>query len=171
MHVADTSSGGKNMSTVLAADETHESKALYNQAMEKVARSHIRDAMGDLEKALEISPNNAAYLSQYGLCVAMEREDFGAALKLCERARRMDPRNTVNKVNLGKVYRLSGRAGAAYRVLLEAWKSDRTHPAAATALQRMGIRRPPIVRFLDRGHWINVRLGRLRSRITRRHGM
>lgn len=157
------------METPIAAfvDETHESKVLFNQALEMLSRSHVRGAIKHLEEALQISPNNAAYLSHYGLCVAMDREDYDAALKLCERALKIDPKDVVSRVNLGKVYRLRGDNGAAYDEFLRAWRDDKSHPAPASELSRMGIRRPPVLRFLPRSHWLNVKLGRLRARLNR----
>jgi tetratricopeptide (TPR) repeat protein len=157
------------MQTLTAAtlSETHESKVLFNQALEMLSRSHIRGAIKHLEEALQISPNNAAYLSHYGLCVAIDREDFDAAVKLCERALKIDPKDVVSRVNLGKVYRMQGDNSAAYDEFLRAWKADKSHPGPASELSRMGIRRPPIVPFLSRSHWLNVRLGRLRARLNR----
>ncbi|MDH3197309.1 MAG: tetratricopeptide repeat protein [Candidatus Krumholzibacteria bacterium] len=157
------------METLTAASlsETHESKVLYNQALEMLSRSHIRGAIKHLEEALQISPNNATYLSHYGLCVAIDREDYDAAVKLCERALKIDPKDVVSRVNLGKVYRMQGDNTAAYDEFLRAWKADKSHPAPASELSRMGIRRPPIVPFLSRSHWLNVKLGRLRARLNR----
>ncbi len=155
------------MNTVLAPEETHESKVLYNQAMEMINRRNFEAAINLLEEALQIAPNNSAYLSHYGLCVAMDRKDFDAARKLCERAIKINEKDPVNRVNLAKVYRLEGLNSHAHNTLLEAWKQDKSHPAAATELSRMGIRRPPVVGFLPRGHWINVRLGRFRTKLAR----
>jgi len=155
------------MKTTFAPTDTHESEVFFNQAIELLRGNHVPEAMKRFEAALQISPNNAAYLSHYGLCVAIAQKDYEAALKLCERAVKMDPKNPVNRVNLGKVYRLKGDNTTAYQVFLQAWKADKTHPAAASELTRMGIRRPPILAFLPREHWLNVQLGMLRSKITR----
>jgi Flp pilus assembly protein TadD len=150
--------------------ETHESKVLFNQALEKMSRNRVGEAMSKLEEALQISPNNALYLSHYGLCVAMEREDFISAVRLCEHAVKLNPRNPVCRVNLGKVHRLNGCNAEAYEEFIGAWKADQSHPAPAAELSRMGIRRPPVLRFLPRSHWLNVRLGLLRARVERALG-
>lgn len=155
------------MPTTLAPTDTHESEILFSQAIELLSRNHLREAMKRLEAALQISPNNATYLSHYGLCVASERDDFTSALKLCERAVKMDPRNPVNRVNLGKVYRMVGDNTKAYGIFLQAWKTDKTHPAAAAELSRMGIRRPPVFPFLARSHWLNRRFGFIRAKFER----
>jgi tetratricopeptide (TPR) repeat protein len=150
------------------AHETHESKVLFNQALEYASRSRWREAMKSLEDALQISPRNAGYLSHYGVAVAAELEDYPSAVKLCERAIRLDPRNPVVHVNLGRVYRMMGENKSAHDAFISGWNADRKHPAPAAELTRMGVRRPPVLPFLPRSHWLNVRLGILRARLTRR---
>ena len=150
-----------------ATTETHESKALFNQAIEFISRNNHGEAMKRLEVALQISPHNAEYLSYYGLCVALDREDYQSAVKLCERAVQYDRTSPVARVNLGKVYRMNGMTAAAYDEFIGAWKADRSHPAPAAELSRMGIRRPPVLPFLERSHWLNVFLGRMRAKMTR----
>lgn len=155
------------MSVLSISTETYESKVLYAQAMELFSRNHVREAMKRLEEALQLSPDNAAYLSQYGLCVALERKDYDSALKICERAVRMDPENPVLGVNLGKVYKLQGENGTAHHLFIRAWEIDKSHPAPATELARMGVRRPPVISFLPRSHWLNKQLGIIRIKLKR----
>jgi Flp pilus assembly protein TadD len=155
------------MSDTLVVTDTHESDVLYSQAMELISRNHMREAMKRFEEALQISPNNAVYMSHYGVCVAIEKEDIPAARKLCERAVKMDPKNPVARVNLGKVQRLQGDNELAHKTFIQAWKTDKTHPAAASELSRMGIRRPPVFSFLSRTHWLNKKFGMLRARFER----
>jgi tetratricopeptide (TPR) repeat protein len=135
--------------------------------MEMLSRNHVKAAMKRFEEALQISPNNSAYLSYYGLCVAMEREDFQSALQLCERAVKIEPKNPISRVNLGKVFRLKGDNDKAYKSFIQAWKVDKTHPSAAAELSRMGIRRPPVFSFLSRSHWLNRRFGMIRAKFER----
>ena len=71
-------------------------------------------------------------------------------------------------VNLGRVYRLMGDNGAAYDVLHYGWNRHRTNAAIAAELTRLGIRRPPFLAFLPRGHWCNRYLGRLRATLERK---
>jgi len=147
--------------------ETHESKLHFQNAMEMVARNNVQVALGHLEEALRIAPNNPTYLSRFGLCMAIAHADFDAAIKLCERAIKIDPSDPVSHVNLGKVHKMQGDNSAAYSEFIRAWKSDNSHPSPAAELQRMGIRRRPVVPFLPRGHWINVKLGQLRAKLER----
>lgn len=146
---------------------THESNVLFNRALELLNRNKVDAARKQLEMALQICPQQPSYLSLYGLCVAVESEDYESARRICEKAVRMSPNDPLNRVNLGKVLRLEGNTGAAYGEFLTAWKLDRMHPAPASELSRMGIRRPPVLGFLPRSHWLNIRLGRLRANMIR----
>jgi len=155
------------MRVVLPLQSLSQSQVLYGQALEMISRSRIDIALERLKEAIQISPDNAAYLSHYGWCIAMHRGDHDAAVRLCERAVRMDPYDPMNRVNLGRVYEMRGEKANAYGEFLAGWKTDSAHPAPAAQLSRMGIRRPPILTFLPRAHWLNIQLGRLRSRIER----
>lgn len=147
--------------------QTHESHVMFKRGLELMTRNHLRDAMTHFEAALQISPDNALYLSHCGLCVALYNEDFDLAMKLCKRAIRLDPRDTTIRVNLGKVHRLRGDNARAHETFLRAWKDNRSHPLPAAELTRMGVRRPPVLPFLSRSNWLNIRLGRLRARLER----
>lgn len=150
-----------------ASEGTHESNVLFNRALEMVNRNRVAAARKHLEMALQICPRHPSYLSLYGLCVAVESEDYESARRICESAIRLNPRDPLTRVNLGKVLRLQGDTGAAYAEFIAAWKLDKKHPAPASELSRMGIRRPPVLRFLPRSHWANVALGRARASILR----
>jgi predicted Zn-dependent protease len=146
--------------------ETREAQALYEMALEKMRRNIIDGATADLQRALQMEPENPVYLSYYGVCLA-HRHRIDEAIATCKRALRDQPRNTELRVNLGKVYRLGGDTTRAHRTFLQAWQADRGHPGPATELARMGVRRPPVLTFLPRSHWCNRELGRLRWRLER----
>ncbi len=150
-----------------ALNGTHESNVLFNRALELVNRNRADQARKLLEMALEICPRHPTYLSLFGLCLAIESEDYDSALRICESAVKMNPKDPLSRVNLGRVHRLEGNNAAAYVEFLSAWKLDRKHPAPATELHRMGIRRPPVFSFLPRKHWLNINAGRLRARVMR----
>jgi Flp pilus assembly protein TadD len=139
---------------------------MYNLAMEKMHHCHFGAALRDLQQALSLAPDQPLYLSFYGLCLAQLRQ-FETAILSCKRALGQAPDDTLVQVNLGKVYRLCGDNDAAYRMFLLAWQGNKHHPAPAAELARMGVRRPPVLRFLPRSHWCNRCLGRARARLER----
>jgi Flp pilus assembly protein TadD len=146
--------------------EGRETRALVQIALEKMRRSQFAEAKHDLEGALRIDSRSPVVLSHYGLCLAQLGDDR-RALECCETAVRLDPENVVVRVNLGKVHRLRGNNAAAHRSFVRAWEVDHRHVAPAAELARMGIRRPPVLRFLPRSNWCNRKLGQLRARLER----
>ena len=146
--------------------ETREAQALYEMALEKMRRNMMDAASADLQRALQLEPENPLYLSYFGVCLA-HRDRVVEGLNTCKRALRDQPRNTELRVNLGKVYRIAGDTERAYRAFLQAWQGDRGHPGPAIELARMGVRRPPVLTFLPRSNWFNRELGRLRWRLER----
>jgi Flp pilus assembly protein TadD len=146
---------------------TIESQALYNQAMEYMNRNRYKRAIELLKEALHIAPDNPYYLSYLGLCVGYVGDDFDTAVTLCKRALVLSPGDAAIHVNLGKVYKLKGDLTSAYSTFLSAWRRNKGHPAPAAELSRLGIRRPPVLSFLDRSHILNKYLGVMRSRLER----
>ncbi len=147
-------------------DNSRDARALYDLATEKMRRNHLDGALADLDRAIRLEPGKPLYVSQYGACLA-QRGDFDRAIELCECAARAAARNPLVLVNLGRVYRAVGDASSAHEAFVQAWQADRRSRAVAAELVRMGVRRPPVVRFLPRAHWCNRGLGRLRYRLER----
>lgn len=149
-------------------NSTHESETLYNLAIGKINRNNFRGALDDLLQAIRIAPMNPWYLSHFALCLAHVEKDYARALRLARQAVEVCPMEPVYYVNLGKVQRLRGDNRSAYQAFSRAHQLDKKHPAAAAELARMGIRRPPLIRFLPRSHPANIALGKLRAVIQRR---
>lgn len=156
------------MVPVTSVIATPESQAMFNLALEHMHRNRFREAARSLREALRMAPDNAHYLSFFGLCLARDTQDYDTAIRLCKRALDHIPHDTVLQVNLGKVYRLKGDIASAYNSFLGAWEENRRHPGPAAELTRMGIRRTPVIPFLPRGSWPNRLLGRVRTTIRRR---
>jgi tetratricopeptide (TPR) repeat protein len=140
--------------------------SVVHQSIDKMSRNHAQSARGDLEHALTRAPEDPHLLSCYGWCVALLGE-IDRGIGLCERALRCHPDDPMLRLNLGRTLRLAGENKAAHRAFLRAWQQNKRDPAPAAELARMGIRRPPILGFLPRGHWCNRMLGKLRSRVLR----
>jgi Flp pilus assembly protein TadD len=139
---------------------------MYNLAIEKMHHCRFREAMRDLREALRLTPNHPLYLSFYGICLAQERQ-YEEAVRHCKLALDLSPDDTILQVNLGRVFKLRGDKGSAHRLFLQAWQSDKRHPAPAAELARMGVRRAPVLNFLPRSSWLNRALGRVRARLER----
>ncbi len=149
------------------ADTTHEAQSHYNRAIENIGRNNYRKALDHLTRAVHAVPTNPMYLSSFGFCIAYVHRDFDRAIRLCRQALKRKPLDPVLRVNLGKVYRMCGDSHLAHSEFLLAHRLDNCHPAPATELQRMGIRRPPMLPFLSRSNWCNRYLGKMRATVER----
>jgi Flp pilus assembly protein TadD len=152
---------------VLTSPAKTDLAAIRHEARDYLTAGQVEAALRTLEPALAQSPEDPQTLSLYGLCFAREGVHFEKALQACARAVALAPGNVELLVNLGRVHRLMGDRQAAHDLFYKAWRIDPTHVAPAVELARMGVRRNPVLPFLDRAHPWNRKLGMLRSRIER----
>ena len=152
----------------LRADANHVTNVLFILAIEKLRRNNVKGAQDHLVEALRMAPDNPTYLSYFGYCVAVCEKDYLRAIKLCRRAVRAGSKEAIHYVNLSRVYRLKGDRKSAFETLQFAFRVRKRHPAVATDLARLGIRRPPMFTFLRRTHPVNKCLGMLRAHLERK---
>jgi len=151
--------------------ETFESRELYAKAEAHIRRNNFGKAASLLKEALKIAPDNPRYVSAMGLCAAMQGNHIEGE-KMCRDAiaasgSEVDP---ILLVNLGRICLRKGDRQNAREYLLKAYQLDPTHPATALELSSMGVRRKPVLKFLDRNHPLNIRLGKIRHQLReRRH--
>jgi Flp pilus assembly protein TadD len=138
---------------------------LCEEAREQLSVNHGAQAFELVHQALRLWPDSPQGLSLYGICVAKMRGEYAHAIHVCRRATELAPEDAELRTNLGRVYRLMGDNDRAYSSFLAAWRCNRSHPAAAAELARMGVRHPPVLAFLPRSHWCNRGLGLLRHRV------
>jgi len=150
--------------------ETFESRDLFRKAEIHFRRNKFARAAGLITEALKIAPGHPLYLSYLGVCVAM-RGNIVEGEKMCLKAAGIRASDPIMYVNLGRVLLRQGRRKEAREHFMRAYGMDNTNAPAALELSRMGVRRRPVLRFLPRNHPLNVRLGKLRHRISAwRHG-
>jgi tetratricopeptide (TPR) repeat protein len=146
--------------------DTFESRELYVKAEANIKRNNYGEALGLLEQAIKISPEHPVYLSTMGLCEAM-MGDAARGEKMCRSALRLagKERDPMLYVNLGRVLLETGDRQAARDSFMKAYRIDNTNAPAALELSRMGVRKKPVLPFLSRNHFLNVRLGKLRHQM------
>ena len=141
----------------------------YNQGLSALSHGRLKQAMALFEAAIEIERRvsraqpQARYLSFYGLCLAMERNEVRSALQFCREAVTNESYNPDVRCNLGRVLLYANRRREAYRCLLRGLQLDGGHVSTVRMLRNMGTRRSPVVPFLERTNPINVFLGRMRA--------
>lgn len=119
-------------------------------------------ALPHLKNALEEEPANPFYVSYMGVAMAATEQKWADAEELCRSAIRMSRRQAQLYLNLAEVYVAADRKQDAADILVRGLRYAPHDQRLKIGLDRLAIRRPPIVGFLPRAHTVNRNLGRLR---------
>jgi tetratricopeptide (TPR) repeat protein len=145
----------------------HPAEESYHKGLKALSVGRRKEALALFEAAIEIERRRgsgrpqARYLSYYGLCLAVERNEIHEALRYCREALTLESFNPDIRCNLGRVLLRAGRRREAYACFLRGLRLESGHAGTVRALRLMGIRRRPVIPFLARQNPINVFLGRL----------
>jgi Flp pilus assembly protein TadD len=144
--------------------EPYETRELFRRAEMQINRGRFREASSILTQALKLAPDNPIYISQLGFCVGM-LGNLPDGEKMCRRAHKMAPTIPIVLVNLGRILVEKGLRQEARVLFAQAYQIDNTSSPAALELSRLGVRKPPVLPFLNRRHILNKYLGILRHRL------
>jgi tetratricopeptide (TPR) repeat protein len=143
----------------------------FQKGLESISQGRRKEAMALFEAAIELERKfgshgpQARYLSYYGLCLALEKNEIREGLRFCREAVTLESYNSDMRCNLGRVLMRAGRRKEAYASFVRGLSLQSDHKAIRRALRAMGIRRRPVLPFLARRHPLNILLGRLRPEV------
>ena len=142
----------------------------FTQGKDALCRGKVQEAVHLLKRAHHANRSVPEVASWYGLAVVSESASNRAGLEMCRRAA-LDGGNSLElrtNVALAEIACGSRKMGWTQ---LERLRREAPNDARITvALRRLGIRRPPPLKFLPRQHPLNQTLGRLRSKFLPRTG-
>jgi predicted Zn-dependent protease len=138
----------------------------FKECLQHMRDGHPEDALGHARRALGAAPKNPFYLSYTGLLAAMADRRYADAETLCREALNLKCNHAQLYLNLAEVYTQAGRSSDAIDVLEKGMVSAGRDFRIRRALERIGVRRGPVLSFLHRSNPINVMLGRLRYRFA-----
>lgn len=136
---------------------------LLNNGLEALANGDTLSALVCFEKAIKIE-DLPIIRSAYAFCIAKERGLFSKAISLCEEAIEKDAGNAEHYLNLGRILLLSNRKAEAVKVFRKGLNYELNHEIV-NELNKLGLRKPPIIPFLKRSNPINKYLGILCRRL------
>lgn len=127
------------------------------------------DALNAIKAAIEkggydIDNMPPDYLSYFGLAIALAEKRYRDGAIFCEKALKKEFYNPAYYLNLGRVYLAGGHKRKAINVFYSGLKIDKSHRGIMEELNKMGIRRSPIIPFLPRKNALNKFLGALLHR-------
>jgi tetratricopeptide (TPR) repeat protein len=140
----------------------------FREAVELLKNEYPEKALLKLRRAFESDKRNPYYISFLGLAMARAEQNWSQALELCETAVQINRKEIQFHMNLVEVYALAGwREKALHKVdgALKLFGNDaRLKRARAKVVER----RDPVLPFLERSHFLNRKLGKLRHRMSKR---
>jgi tetratricopeptide (TPR) repeat protein len=135
---------------------------LFADGLKAFVKGDTRAALSFFERAIEMD-NRPAYSSYLAVCVAKEQRHFELAYTLCEGARKREPQNPVHRLNLGRIFLLAGRKVDAIETFNEGLELGE-NVEITEELNKLGIRKHPVIQSLDRSDPVNKWLGILLER-------
>lgn len=132
-----------------------------------------KQAYAVILQAVALYPSHPLVLSYYGMLQALVDRKFYSGIAACTRAfvgfRSADRRNAEQiyplfYLNLGRACLAAGKKKEAVENFNKGLKHDPYHAELRKEMQRLGVRKKPVVPYLSRSNPLNRLLGILRSR-------
>jgi Flp pilus assembly protein TadD len=144
-----------------------EAFAEFRKALGYLRDSYPEKALPHFRRATELEDQNPFYRSYMGLALARTGHGLAEAEDLCNSALRAKRDQPQLYLNLAEVYVASSRRQDAVETLLMATKYSQRDGRIYSMLNQLSSRRAPVLRFLQRNHFLNRGLGIWRHRALR----
>jgi tetratricopeptide (TPR) repeat protein len=139
----------------------------FKECLKNLRDGNSEEALQHARRALGSAPKNPFYLSYTGLLAALAENRYGDGEALCQEALGMRHNHAQLYLNLAEVYQRAGRPQEAIQILEKGLVSAGRDFRIRRALEKIGMRREPVLSFLHRSHPVNRTLGKWRHRLTR----
>lgn len=140
----------------------------YKAGVFLLRRSRNREALLAFKQALELRPTDPRYMSYFGLALALSENRVRESLKICENSVEKEFFRSELYLNLGRVYIMAGNRRKAHTAFRKGLALDRENFELKKELERMGVRKGPVLPFLDRRHPLNKLAGKVLHRLRLR---
>src|ERR1700746_1915072 len=138
----------------------------FKECLKYLRDGHAEQARQHARRALGVAPKNPFYLSYTGLLAALAEKRFGDAESLCREALGMKHNHAPLYLHLAEVYYQAGRTSEAIATLERGLVSAGRDFRIRRALEKIGVRRAPVLTFLHRSHPVNRALGKWRHQLS-----
>ncbi len=132
-----------------------------DEAWERGDRAAAHEAY---RAAQQLDGNDPQVLSRLGLTLVLVARDEYKGVAFCEEAVRRGAGDADALWRLATVYEATFQKERAVRAVRQGLHVDNTHAGLVSMIQRLGVRRPPVISFLPRSNPINKYLGMIRHR-------
>ena len=161
---------GDNMQTYSQnnVSPSKDPEKLFDLGLLMLKSNEVWKALLVFKKAYELKPDEARFLSYYGLCIAKVEKNATKAIPLCEKAVEKNIFHPDLFCNLGKVYLQKGNRKKAYNAFIKGLSMDKRNKELINEIKKMGIRKRLLFTFLPRNNIINHLAGLLCQRLLKR---
>lgn len=139
-----------------------QAEASYVEGLHFYEHHDYQRALLKLREAVELDGNNPKYLTTLGITVSRLQKNHDLAEQLCQKAIRKKHNDAKLYLNLADVYIRAGKKTAAIDNLITGYKYTHRDQRIIDKVHALGLRRPPVLRFLNRRNPFNMLLGRIR---------
>jgi tetratricopeptide (TPR) repeat protein len=139
---------------------------MVRRAKRLIEEDRHKDAELYLRQALERVPDHKECQAYIAVCLAGKRK-FISAEKLAKNVIRNNPFDAIAYYALGRVNLIGSRRGSAFRNLEKARNLATGDREMEGAVQDLDPRRPPVIRWLARDHFMNILFGKWRAAMNR----
>jgi Flp pilus assembly protein TadD len=138
--------------------------AEFKQGITLLRKGYSAEALEYLQRAAGLEQHNPYYLSFLGVSIARAQRKWTSAVSFCEMALSLKRNEAQLYLNLAEVYVSAGRRDDAVELLDTALKYCPADRHIKQVRGSLGRRASLVLPFLDRGHFLNCSLGKLRHR-------
>lgn len=144
-----------------------EAESQFQQGMLYYQNEYYGKAQAAFMRAVELDNTKPLFISYLGLAVARAQRKYEEAEALCHRALKMMRTEPQAYLNLAQVYIWAGRKEEAVDTLTMGLQYTKRDVRLVRQLRQLGVRRPPVISFLDRTNFLNKSLGKLRHKMLK----
>lgn len=137
----------------------------FREGIELLKNEYPEKALLKLRRAFESDRRNPYYISFLGLSLARAEQKWDEASELCETAVRLNRKEIKFHLNLVEVFASAGQREKALDRLHSASKLFGNDARLKRLRSKLQKRSTPLLPFLNRKHFLNRELGKLRRRI------
>jgi tetratricopeptide (TPR) repeat protein len=159
IHDEMTYSTTKEVDAEFAAEMVRRAKRLIEEGRHKDAETYLR-------MALERVPDHKECQAYIAVCLAGKRK-FVSAEKLAKSVVKNNPFDAIAYYALGRVNLIGSRRGSAFRNLEKARNLATGDLEMEGAVEELDPRRPPVIAWLPRNHFLNIMFGKWRANLDR----
>ncbi len=142
--------------------QTQEHAKLLNKGIKAAETGQVTTAQAYLEQAANIH-QSPEIMSYRAYCLAVGQKQLQAALALNRKALDLEPNNSLHFLIMGRILLFAGRRDKAIKAFRRGLKTS-PNPKIIAELKKLGLRKEPVFKNLERNHFLNRYSGKLLSR-------